>query len=393
MNFKEHHPGVLNPVPPKVIGANDWIFASELVSDEQAPEEISSDILRKKSIAWTMPLPVYNLEISKDIGGEFHIDNVTFVRKEKIPRIRRRLGFDFRVSVYNKTFGLKAENKLFQKAPVYAFVSHQKRLSDPFYYEYLRIQEAVFLLASSQFDRRKRTQKILFGMPNFDKLLKDVVMFEKGGDKPNLKVVETLPFATYQLDKQWKRHFAFHFFFDLLKLMKNKKVSPKWKYCIRTSAILAGRSLFARDLWEAFLFDMVAIETLLARKGPHMKEQVIKNLTALFGWLSSEREEYWRDLIEKLYNRRTDFVNQSLSRKLTAKDLIDADMILSNLLKNLCQISRRIHSKDDLFHLCDEVKARRVLKMNIIEKPFISFCRNRYTGEDLNRLEDQKQWL
>jgi hypothetical protein len=392
LSLEEHHPGVLNSVHSDVIGTTDWIFTSELVSDTQVPRETDPDQFRQPSVNWTMPLPVYNLELSKEIGGEFHVENVTFVRQEKIHRIRRRLGFDYRISAYNKAYGLKAENRLFRKAPVYAFVKHNKRLADPFHYEYLRTQEALFLLASSQFDRFKRTRKIRFGLPDYDTLLDEVVMFEKGADHPNLKIIQAQTSEPYCLDKLWKGQFAFHFFFDLMKLLKNKKISPKWKYCIRSSAILAGRSLFARDLWEAFLFDMVAIETLLARKGPHMKEQVIHNLTTLFGWLSSEREDHWLNLIEKLYARRADYVKQCHSRQLTAKDLINADMILSNLLKNLCVLTR-IHTKDDLFHLCDEIKARRALNMKMLEKPFISFCRNRYTGLDLKKLEDRKNWL
>ena len=392
LNFKEHHPGVLNSAHADVAGATDWIFASGLVSDRQIPKEADSGLLRTPSSNWTMPFPVYNLELSREIGGEFSIENVTFVRREKVPRIRRRLGFDHRISAYNRAFGLKAENRLFQKASVYAFVNHDKRLQDPFHYEYLRIQEAVFLLASSQFDRFKRTRKVKFGLPDYNSLADELVMFEKGTIRPNMKIVRTHFSEPYCLDKLWKSQFAFHFFFDLMKMLKNKRISPKWKYNIRSSAVLAGRSLFARDLWEAFLFDMVAIETLLARKGPHMKEQVVKNLTTLFGWLSSDREDYWLNVINRLYDRRADYARQCHTRQLTAKDLIDADMILSNLLKNLC-VLKRIHSKDDLFRLCDEVRARRSLKMKLPEKPFISFCRNRYAPGDLKKLQDRKYWL
>jgi hypothetical protein len=392
LSVEEHHPGILNSVHTDVIGTTDWIFASELVSDKQVPRETDPDLFRQPSVNWTMPLPVYNLEISKEIGGEFHIENVTFVRQDKIHRIRRRLGFDYRISAYNRAFALKGENRLFRKAPVYAFVKHNRRLTDPFRYEYLRTQEALFLLASSQFDRSKRTRKIRFGLPDYNSLLDEVVMFEKGADRPNLKVVQTQTSDPYCLDTLWKGQFAFHFFFDLMKLLGNKKISPKWKYCIRSSAILAGRSLFARDLWEAFLYNMVAIEALLARKGSPMKEQVIHNLTALFGWLSNDSEAHWLNLIEKLYARRADYVKQCHARLLTAKDLIDADMILSNLLKNLCVLTR-IQTKDDLFHLCDEIKARRALNMKMPEKPFISFCRNRYTVGDLKKLEDRRHWL
>lgn len=60
---------------------------------------------------WSLFVPIYNLTIADDIGGEYKIDRVTFVSSSKIPRIRKRLGLPELVSEYNKFFCHKKGEK------------------------------------------------------------------------------------------------------------------------------------------------------------------------------------------------------------------------------------------------------------------------------------------
>jgi len=49
--------------------------------------------LKNRNGLWLFVAPVSGLILPKDIGEEFTVNKITFVSKNKLPRIRIRLGF------------------------------------------------------------------------------------------------------------------------------------------------------------------------------------------------------------------------------------------------------------------------------------------------------------
>ena len=71
---------------------------------------------------YTLIYPVYNLKISRDIGCEIQIERVIFASREKIPRIRKRIGIKQKISELNKIWKKHKIPKLFEEAPSFAII-------------------------------------------------------------------------------------------------------------------------------------------------------------------------------------------------------------------------------------------------------------------------------
>jgi len=108
-----------------------------------------------------------------------------------------------------------------------------------------------------------------------------------------------------------ERIFYYHFFPRLLKILNGQvQVSRKWRYALRRASLLAGQSHFARNIWEAFLYDMIALEVLLTKKGDCFPDAIIERVVAFFGWLTDENPKLWKTLVKRLYDLRCQFIHE-----------------------------------------------------------------------------------
>ncbi len=350
-----------------------------------------------KKTDWSLFIPIYNLEISSNFGGELRIEHVSFISSAKIIRIRKKLGLTKRVSYYNNLFKSKKLNrKLFSEAKVYAFIKSKRLEKDNLSREFRRIKNAVYLLASSQFYRISRHRKnYFFGGPELSKNLSDeCLLFENNTNKMEWSHTRLSPVEPYRIDKRWKKFTSHHFFPRLLKILNGHiQVSSKWRYELRKAALLAGQSHFARNIWEAFLYDMIALETLLTNRGENICTALIERIVSLFGWLTNEDQERWKRLIEELYNLRCQFVHDGKYGNITIRDLLNADMLLANLLYNLCGLTKDIKSKNDIIKLSEKLAARRTLGLKMLDRPKnISFQTKVFSQTDIKELEELKHW-
>ncbi len=345
---------------------------------------------------WSLFIPIYNLEISNNIGGELRIEHVNFISSDKIPRIRKKLGLTNRVLYYNNLFKSKhTTRKLFSETKVYAFLKTKRSEQDNLSREFRRIKEAVYLLASSQFYRIRRYQKYPFGGPEFSQYLFDeYLLFENNANKMKWNHTRLTPVEPYRIDKQWEKFTSHHFFPRLLKILNGRiKVSLKWRYELRRAALLAGQSQFSRNVWEAFLYDMIALEILLTNRGENICTALIERVVSLFGWLTNENQEGWKNLIEKLYDLRCQFVHKGIIDNISIHDLLNADMLLANLLYNLCELTKYIKSKNDIINLSEKLAARRTLGLKMIDRPRnISFQTQSLSKTDIKKLEESRHW-
>jgi hypothetical protein len=278
-------------------------------------------------------VPMYNLRISDDLGGELRVWDVTFISAKKIPRVRRRLGIPERVSDLRRKGARLSAPDFFSQAETYAHLKTKKGERDPLTHEFLRIRQAVFLLASSQFYRERRTRRTFFGGPGYNTSLQDqylLVDIMNGSAVLNWQCLS--PIEPYTLDKQWQGFLRHHFFPKLLRIINGQvTISNRWSYYIRDAALCAGQSHWARTRWEALLYDMIGIETLLTHRGDTFPNALVERVDALLGWITDNDLTPWEDLISRLYSLRCNFVHDADVRGVTMQDIMNADMILANL--------------------------------------------------------------
>lgn len=348
---------------------------------------------------WTLFVPIYNLEIAPNIKGELRIGDVLFVSTEKISRIRKRLGLHHPLSYYRSS---RLKEPISSKVKVYACMKTLRKTDEHLIRELKVIKKAIFILASSQFYRIGRDQRIVFGIPEIDsKLIVEYALFENSSSRCKYTIPMMIPrLATrgpFRLDTEWKKFISNYFFIYLLKIINGYiSVEKAWRDAIQRAAMFAGMSHFALNSWEAFLYDMIAIEILLSeRNDKKINDKIVKRLFALFGWMTNEDPNKWKRSIEGLYKIRSAFVHKGETKNITIDDLLYADLVLANLLEAVCRLTREFQSKKDIEELARKIEARRNLGQKPLERPKgISFhLRPLPSAQDREQLEKSLQWF
>jgi len=344
---------------------------------------------------WSLFVPIYNLAIADDIGGECKIDRVTFVSSSKIPRIRKRLGIPKPVSEYNRLFCHRKERREpFGGAPVFAVLRTRRADKESLAKEFNLIKEAVYILASSQFYRIKRHRRIPFGPPEYGVHIVDhssLICHDDGLFRwANRRLT---PAHMYTLDKEWKFFLKNHFFHKIMPIIHEKtKVKASWKSALKRATVLAGQSYLARNMREAFLYDMIALETLLTRRDDKFPGAIIERLVALFGWLTNEDPESWKKSVTKLYKIRCGFVHDGHVGDLSMEEVVEADMLLANLLNNLCKLTRMFRSKQDVIDFASKMAARKLLGLKPVRPRQMAFSRQVWSPQEREELNDPSHW-
>ncbi|MFC2166885.1 hypothetical protein ACFLQZ_02860 [Acidobacteriota bacterium] len=334
----------------------------------------------KKAISKNFVLfyPIPNLLISKDFGGEIQIGRVHFISKEKIPFVRKRIGFRHTISELNKYWekNVPEMKNLFNETPSYAFIHFRansfSELSDPD----REIKEALWILVSSQFYRENRGNVHYFGLPEHKSNVKtETVIYDKSERNLRRSFQRLKPYFPYKLDKLWRHYLKRHFFFPLLKILNRTEgitIKKKWRDTLRNVSILIGKSHFSKDLPLAFLYDFIAIESLLlADKEPH--HLLSERLNGLFGWMSKENPKKWENIIKGLIDLRNEFVHSGNFEGIKTIDLVNADNILYNLFNNICRNINFFQNKEALIDLSRKVKASRILGLKVKVRPSMIF--------------------
>ncbi len=344
---------------------------------------------------WTLLIPIYNLEISSDIGGELRVDRVLFVSASKIPRIRKRLGLYCTVADYKHRMRLaKSLGDPFRMASTYAVLRTKREDDAPLTHEFSVVKEAVYLLASSQFFRVSRPNRILFGGPEFSQRIFDsfpLVCSES--EQWRWSSVRLGPVGPYRLDRNWRRYIEHHHFPNLLRLLNGQlAVKEEWRWAIRRAAALAGQSFFARNLWEAFSYNMIALETLLTEQGDKFPDAIVERVVLFLGWMTDEDPAPWQVVIERLYRLRCRFVHDGEAGDIGVMDLHNADVILGNVLRNICDQTRSVREKADILRLTEEYKARKLLGLKQVRPRGLSFISKPLSAHDQRELEEKRHW-
>lgn len=351
--------------------------------------------MRKKTNI-TLSIPIYNLIIEKEIGGEIRIGDVIFVASYKIPRIRKRLGINETITSINKKIKYThrpLDPGLFKDAKTYAFLRCGYSSEDDAKDKLRIIKEAYWILASSQIMYSKRYDLIHFGFPEHaTHLYKEYYLFSTN-IKDSRHIYETTsPMQEFILDKQWKNIVGKFFFFHLLKIINGKtSILWRWRKILVRATVLSAKSHFETDIAAAFLYNWIAIELLLKDRQGKTENIIVNRITALFGFLKIADEEYWRKTIKNLYKKRNSFVHGGESAQITIEDLLISDKILSNLLINLIRLNKVFPSKSSVTDFCDEVNARKYLNLKI-NWPNLRYYSPSISMSEISKIKKKKGW-
>ena len=126
---------------------------------------------------------------------------------------------------------------------------------------------------------------------------------------------------------------------------------------MRKAAILVGKGLSTYDVPDAFLWNMIALESLLTRQGDKYVDAIPERIEAFMGWVGFWTERGYKGRIGEAYKVRCKMVHEGDVRGVTEELLLFTDDLMLNLLVNLTRHPKRFYSKDAVVAFADRVKA------------------------------------
>lgn len=331
---------------------------------------------------WLFIAPVGNLVLTKAVQNEFTVKRVTFITGAKFRRIFKRL----KISPTRLKSNRWLEDML---APQFtlAFLHLSGKPSQIQSQCLQMIRDELNILASSQLHFRRRRSSCTLGLIGEYRrgVNRHAFLDTKSNAWLSGRSVADNPISL-ALDKEWKNYQREWFFGRFIKILQGKvQVKSSWAEDVTRSVCLVGKSFNANDIGSSFLWNMVALELLLARQGDKYSEVIPKRIEALLGWIGFWKTARFAARISDVYGLRCKIVHDGRLDLVTPKDLLFTDDLLANVLVNLLRHPKLFQSKDDLIDFAERVGAEHLLGVKSRVRPkTLRFVRCRYTQADFD---------
>ncbi|MBU3011126.1 hypothetical protein KO506_06910 [Polaribacter vadi] len=339
---------------------------------------------------WITIVPIKGLWLTESINNEIKVGNVIFVTRNKLPRIRKRIGIKVPVSklseigLNNPTSFKERIKDFFKSSKTYAVLNFSGIPKENYNSNIRLIEDAINLISFSTlgYSTRKFNSKI--DIKNSEYALNNRTLVI---DKKNLRLIlgnkSKYPLPL-ELNERWKNfHNSFHFH-KLLKIVNGEiKINRKWKNLLISVAKIVGKSLNSHDIPESFLKNVIALEMLLVNQDGKIKEKIIERSSYLLDWCDKWEKEKIEDKINDIYKKRCDYVHDGKYEDITKEDLIFTDDLIFNIYNNLLKNIDKISSKGKLIEFSDKYKCEK--KLNLKSK--FQFGKFQYTSKTYEKSE------
>jgi hypothetical protein len=323
---------------------------------------------------WLFLAPIKRLRLTEAVNNEFRVNQVSFVSPQKLPRIRKRLGFTKHISeLKSQHAGVLRHLFSEEEADAYA-VGRLTGIGKEKVKDFLQqVREELLLLSLSQLGSRRRRHNafpVLSQEHPIGHRILLMINLTKGSMVAPHELVGRFTFL--DLNPLWKENQERGFFFGLLKILRGEtRVASSWRNQLHEAAILAGQSQTSVDLPHAFLWNMIAIELLLTEEGDRNKyaERLPEMAEAFIGWTTDWKHNNYEEEIRTLYRKRNGLVHRGDRSSIETRDLLFSDVILHNVLANIVRHPRLFTSKSDVIAFSNKVKAEHLLGMRPRVRP------------------------
>ena len=271
---------------------------------------------------WVFIAPISGLELTKAVSNEFRVLRVTFVNREKLSRIRQRLGIPLTFSETKKQI---TESDYFDaiESKTFAILRHSGKPADITSKCLQLIKDELDILSLSQLGfgkRRLNAHPSLRGNQPSGKISHLFL----NRDNPSRLYSNRLTgkFLPLTLDQQWRRYQRKIFFLQLLKILnKDISISSSWRNDLYRAAILIGQSQYSSDIAQSFLWNMIALELLLTKRGDKYTEELPRRIEAFLGWVGYWDIDNYEKQIKDIYKKRCQFVHDGQRDNINIADL------------------------------------------------------------------------
>lgn len=342
----------------------------------------SLDKVESQKGSWLLVAPVSGLTLTRDIGEEISIDKITFVSKKRLPHVRKRLGFPMTIGELRKK---KWTYNFFDGADVYAVanmggVGCEKEVE---FLEAARKELAILSLSQLGYGRRRLNACLSVSSEIRPESL-EYFMMNTVKRSWSMKHKLSGRFRTLVLDERWSRYQKLSFFYELIDIIKGKgPFSSGWRLDVKNAALLAGQSQSSSDLPHAFLWNMIAIETLLTHSGDSYSKELPKRVEAFIGWTTNWSLEDYESKVKEAYRKRCALAHAGRVDELKIEDILFTDLLLVNIFYNVLKHLDLFKTKDELIDFSRKVEAEHILGVKPKVRPkTVSFINMRYSDKD-----------
>lgn len=316
-----------------------------------------------EQLSGTSLYPVPGLELTSDINHELSLGRVTFISRQALLRRYRRFGLTKRhVDLLSGKEEWLRSHETYEQSATYATVRTSKTRKVDLMRAELLVREAVFLLASSQASSSAayRQRAKVFGQVRGAGLRSSRSFTLKAGGLIAQSWNLSGDPAPLRLGSIWKEERRWHFWWPLISAIYGKsKVNRNYRGRLRRAAVALGQSTFSDSISQAFLLNVIALETLLCKRGESITGQLTDATWALHHWAVTVDRQELNEQIEQLYSLRSRIVHDGDLSGITVEHLSLSDAILFNTLNNICRA--RFRSVDEISEFATRVRAYEAL--------------------------------
>ncbi len=335
--------------------------------------------------SWVNIVPVMGVNLTKAVNNEITINRVTFIAIDKLSRVRKRFGIRIKISelkskpIYDTFF-----SSLGRTVAIVRFNGKPSEITTK---SIRLIIEELEILSVSQLGYSKRRFNSHPSIYSGAVSNLSYLCMNTKNDSALLNSQIVCKIGNLDLDDRWSNWQKDIFFTKLIKIIRNEiVVDSSWRDNLYRASRLIGQSITTNNLAQAFLLNMIAIESLLTRRGDKYSEVLPKRIEAFIGWVGYWDVDNYKDKIKDVYLKRCQYVHDGNDSNIEIQDLLFTDDILLNVLLNLLAHHNIFNSKEDVIEFTTKIGAEHVLGIvgnkSKIRPKTLRFLSKNYTDED-----------
>lgn len=298
---------------------------------------------------WLVIVPMMNLHISDDppINGRWEVRDVLFLSKAALrthlqpPNIQQPLG-------------AATKSRIFDGSRSFAVLEQNGTPDDIRRRVFRELRSASEILAATAAFYSSRHHSCGFTLRGYPfATAKFDTFLDLNGTMVAGNWSQRGMLMPFELDATWHNAISKRGIIDLFARLNDPRLAPDWRRQIGSAAAMLGRSLMSLDLADAFLLDVIGLETLLTRQRERNGRVLAQRIKGMTGWhLRTHRPAYEAE-IAQIHSIRCEIVHDSDYSNLTIESLLLADMYLANSLLNVVRLPAQFPDKATLANLTD----------------------------------------
>ena len=219
------------------------------------------------------------------------------------------------------------------------------------------------LLASSQIGWTTRRRMADLAAMKFDPSMYAVSASYEGADSVTIATDRDNRSAKLHLDKNWKESQADSFFGPMLRQLNSSVKLKKGRRDLMVNAArLIGRSCMTANLAQAFLWNMIAIETLLISHNDTAKDAFPKRMQAIAPMRRNWTDAEGKRIVGDLYQKRCKLVHEGFADTVQPEDVYLTDAILYNCMLNIINNPETLTCQNAVARFADYLAADQLAK-------------------------------